>query len=66
VDIEQDAVARKARADRLRGKIEELKSGSEASGKPADEEKQPSVSETPREFVQRKMREIEKQGNQSN
>jgi hypothetical protein len=46
-----EKAAQKARADRLRAKIEELKSGG-LGKKPAHE--------TPRDFTERKMREAEK------
>jgi hypothetical protein len=60
VDTE-DIAARKARADRLRGKVEELRSDSQAPSGAPEEAKPPASPESPREFVQRRMREIEKQ-----
>ena len=47
-----EKAAQKARADRLRMRIEEIKSG--------DAKKKPE-SEAPRDFIERRMRELEKE-----
>jgi hypothetical protein len=52
-----DTAGKKARADRLRAQIEQLKTDEEE--KPAEAKKPPEKRETPRDFVQRRMREIQ-------
>ena len=49
-----DEAARKARAERLRADIKARKSGASDPAKPAD---QPAPGESPREFIERRMRE---------
>jgi len=56
-----DSAARKARADRLRARIEELKTPAE-EGKPVEEKKPADKRESPRDFVHRRMKEIKEQG----
>lgn len=64
-----DEAARRARADGLRQRIAAIKSGakprevagdSETSQTAGDEEETAPLGESPREFVQRKMRELDR------
>jgi hypothetical protein len=59
-----DRAAQKARAQSIRERIRELKgSGGRTAGGSKDEaERQPSKSESPREFIERRMRELDKKG----
>jgi hypothetical protein len=51
----EDEEARKAQAARLRAQIERLKAGQQ----PAEPPDQPSAPESPRAYVERRMREID-------
>jgi hypothetical protein len=51
----EDEEARKAQAARLRAEIERLKAGQQ----PAEPPDQPSAPESPRAYVERRMREID-------
>jgi len=59
-----DRAAQKARAQSIRERIRELKGsgGRTADGSKAEPEKQPSKSESPREFIERRMRELDRRG----
>ncbi len=48
--------AQKARAERLRKQVEELKQGEEEAGQ--GQSKEPARKETPRDFIHRRMREL--------
>jgi hypothetical protein len=52
-----DEAARKARAERLRADIKARKSGASDPAKPAATADQPAPGESPREFIERRMRE---------
>jgi hypothetical protein len=59
-----DQAARKARAERLRAEIAAKKRGTDAgaSASPADQPaSKPAEGESPREFVERRMRELREQ-----
>jgi hypothetical protein len=51
-----DAAAQKARAERLRKQVEELKEGPEEAEK--EQTKEPTKKESPRDFIHRRMREL--------
>jgi hypothetical protein len=56
-----DEKAREARARRLREQIDQLAQGDEASKNvPPEEEGSAKKAESPREFIHRKMRELDK------
>jgi len=59
-----DRAAQKARAQSIRERIRELKgSGARPAGdSKAEPEKQPSKGESPREFVERRTRELDRRG----
>jgi hypothetical protein len=61
---EDDEEARKARADSIRMKIEQLKTGKSANESP-DNKGNPLGSETPAEFVHRRMEELDSEENGS-
>jgi hypothetical protein len=52
---DEDEEARKARAARLRAQIERLKAGQQPAWPPD----QPSAPESPRDYVERRMREVD-------
>jgi len=60
----EDRTAQKARAESIRERIRQLKgSGGQPAGGSKDEaERQPSKSESPRELIERRMRELDRRG----
>jgi len=54
-----DEAARKARARRLRDQIDQIAKG-EPEAEKSEQESPPAGSESPREFVHRRMRELDK------